>query len=359
MNTIGVIQLIDTLEAGGAEVLAVNIANSLSNKNVNSHICATRKEGILLNNIQHKSNYLFLNRKKIIDFKQMVFFKKYLVNNNITIVHAHATSYFFATCIKIIYPKIKIVWHNHFGNNVNLKGFKLYLLKVCSLFFRLTVNVNEDLKKWSSTNLFCHNNYYLENFPFFNIEKKITQLKGVYGKRIVHVASFRPEKDHETLIKAFSEFLDDNNSDWTLHLIGKIHKSDYSKRIKKLVKILPNNIYIYDSCVDIKNILCQSDIGVLSSKFEGLPIALLEYGLAKLPVIVTDVGQCSTVVENNKSGYVVSTNNYLEFSEKLNLLVKSKEDRRIFGQNFFKHIEKMYSEESFLKKMIKIYKSLI
>lgn len=359
MNNIGVIQLIDTLDAGGAEVLAVNIANSLSKKNVNSYLCATRKEGALINNLKSKSNYFFLNRKKTIDFKRMLVFKKYLKNNNITIIHAHATSYFFATCIKIIYPKIKIVWHNHFGNNINLNGYKLHLLKFCSLFFSLTIHVNEDLKKWSNTNLFCSKNYYLENFPFFNNSKKITQLKGVQGKRIVHVASFRPEKNHETLIKAFSDFLKDNNSDWTLHLIGSINDSNYSKRIVKLAKSLSNNIFIYDSCLDIENILNQSDIGVLSSKFEGLPIALLEYGLSKLPVIVTNVGQCNKVIVHNKSGYIVAKNNYSEFSEKLKLLANSKEDRRIFGQNNFKIIKEFYSEENFLINIIKIYKSLV
>ena len=45
-------------------------------------------------------------------------------------------------------------------------------------------------------------------------------------------------------------------------------------------------------------------IGVLASKFEGLPVALLEYGLAKLPVVITDVGECNKVVTHLKDGLV-------------------------------------------------------
>ena len=46
-----VIQIIDSLNVGGAEVIAVNIANGLSKEGVESHICTTRKEGLLKSNI--------------------------------------------------------------------------------------------------------------------------------------------------------------------------------------------------------------------------------------------------------------------------------------------------------------------
>ena len=50
-------------------------------------------------------------------------------------------------------------------------------------------------------------------------------------------------------------------------------------------------IQIAGSVVDTSSLLASADIGVLSSIFEGLPLSLLEYGLAGLPVVVTDVGQ--------------------------------------------------------------------
>ena len=39
---IGVLQLIDSLNTGGAEVMAVNIANELYSQGFKSHLCATR-----------------------------------------------------------------------------------------------------------------------------------------------------------------------------------------------------------------------------------------------------------------------------------------------------------------------------
>tara|TARA_R110002049_G_scaffold25354_9_gene89208 strand:+ start:246 stop:1322 length:1077 start_codon:yes stop_codon:yes gene_type:complete len=357
MNNLGVIQVIDTLETGGAEVLAVNITNGLIEENVNSHICATRKEGPLLNNLKDKSNYIFLNRKKIIDFKALVIFKKYLKKNNISIIHAHATSYFFVFLIKLISPKTKVIWHNHYGNNLSLKGFKLLILKISTYFFRSIINVNKELNLWAIKKLCSKNVFYLMNFAFLGNKEKLTTLKGQQDKRIVHLASFRPEKDHENLIMAFSHFVK-NNKDWTLHLVGRIDKNEYSKKNMKLIKALglEKHIFVYGTCFDIHNILSQASIGVLSSKSEGLPIAMLEYGLASIPTIVTDVGECSNVIKNNISGIVVKPNNYLELSEGFKILANSEEKRKKFSEAFNINVEKNYSKESFFKELINIYK---
>lgn len=356
INKKGVIQLVDSLEIGGAEVLAVNITNGLTKYHTNPHICATRGEGPLKNSILNTSNYLFLNRKKTIDFKALIRLKKYLKHNKINIIHAHATSCFFAFCLKIMYPKIKIIWHNHYGNNVNLSGFKLVALKIQSYFFIAIIHVNKDLKKWSQKKLYCKNNYYLKNFPFFNNLKKETNLKGLDGKRITHIAGFRPEKDHETLLRAFSLFVV-NNKNWSLHLIGKIHKGLYSYKILNLINTLSLNdkVFTYNSCTDIKNILEQTDIAVLTSKSEGLPISLLEYGLSKTAVIVTNVGECSNVIEDEYSGYVVEKENPNLFSEKLDLLANSKSKRIILAERNFKNIADNYSQSLFLRRLLEIY----
>ena len=96
---IKVLQLIDSLQVGGAEVLAVNIANTLSKQRIVSHLCATRKEGPLKENIEQAVGYLFLERKKTVDIKSIKKLKKYIKKNNISIIHAHSTSYFIAICV--------------------------------------------------------------------------------------------------------------------------------------------------------------------------------------------------------------------------------------------------------------------
>ena len=55
------VQLIDSLETGGAERMAVNYANSLSDVIEFSGIVVTRKEGSLSSELHNKVAYCFLN----------------------------------------------------------------------------------------------------------------------------------------------------------------------------------------------------------------------------------------------------------------------------------------------------------
>ncbi|APG66411.1 hypothetical protein LPB136_04630 [Tenacibaculum todarodis] len=351
------IQLIDSLDIGGAEVLAVNIANLLAKEDIESHLCVTRKEGLLKDKVSKNVNYIFLNRKSTFDFKAILKLKNYIKKNQISIIHAHATSSFIAFCVKILYPKVKIVWHDHYGNSEFLENRKIVPLSVFSRFFQVIISVNVNLKEWAVENLFAKKNLMLNNFAFFNTEEKLTNLKGEEGKRIVHVAGFRAQKDHITLLKAF-KIVQEKNPVWTLHLVGKIYNDSYSKSIQNFIidNKLVDSIFMYNAKSDIKNILAQATIGVLSSKSEGLPVALLEYGLAKLPVLVTNVGESNKVVINSES--IVTPENYLLFSEKLNKLITDNLLREKVSYGLHVKVKEEFSKESFVTQLINIYKNL-
>lgn len=66
-----ILQLIDSLEAGGAERMAVNYANALTDAIDFSGLVATRKEGPLLSQLGNKVSYLYLNKKAAVDFKAL------------------------------------------------------------------------------------------------------------------------------------------------------------------------------------------------------------------------------------------------------------------------------------------------
>lgn len=357
MNKLNVLQIINSLDTGGAEVLAVNIANLLSDRGLNSHICATRKEGKLLVNIKNEVGYLFLEKKRIFDLRAILTLKKYVKDNKISIIHAHSSSFFLAVLIKLLSPKLTIIWHDHYGKTQELKNRKKKILQPVSFLFKTIISVNNQLKEWSSQNLYCKNIYILNNFPVFNNDDALTKLKGLEGKRIIHLAAFREQKDHETLLNTFNDFLKENK-DWTLHFVGNIYNDKYSNKIKELIKEkkLEKHTFVYGSCLDIKNVLKQADIGVLSSKSEGLPLALLEYGLTKLPVISTNVGDCSKVILHNETGFLVSPQNSNEFEEKLKKLSKSKKLQSKFGENLYHHVQEKFSSELFIRKLIRIYK---
>ena len=354
-----VIQIIDSLDAGGAEVLAINIANTLVDENYSSHLCTTRREGVLKNQLSKDVAYVFLNKKSALDFKAVKKLKNYINKNYITVIHAHNTSYFISFLIKLLLPSIKVVWHNHTGAYIKLKRGKLLLLKFVSNFFSGILTVNKELKEWSIQKLKTAKVIYLPNYCKFLSTKKQTFLKGIPEKRIIYLAALREEKDHLNALKAFYKVIK-NHKDWTLHFVGKSHNNKYSKSIENYINTynLSNSVFLYDVCLDIKHILSQSSIGIISSKNEGLPIALLEYGLAKLPVITTDVGECRNLVTNNVEGFVIRSKKVKELEKALIMLISNPEKRREFANNFNQKVTSLYTEKVFFEKLKSIYNQL-
>ena len=142
-----VVQLIDSLEPGGAERMAVNLANVLAEKLEFSGLIATRKEGDLKLSIKSNVEYKFLKKKRKIDFNSVLNLRKFVKSNNVSFIHAHSSSFFLAFLLKLTYPKIKIVWHDHYGNSEFLEKRSFRALKITSLLFFGIISVNERLKK--------------------------------------------------------------------------------------------------------------------------------------------------------------------------------------------------------------------
>ena len=104
-----IVQLIDSLEAGGAERMAVNYANALSESIVFSGLVTTRKEGALKKQIGEKVSYLFLDKKRTLDIKAIFKLRKYISSNQVQIIQAHSSSFFLAVLVKLSLPKVKII----------------------------------------------------------------------------------------------------------------------------------------------------------------------------------------------------------------------------------------------------------
>lgn len=354
-----VLQLIDSLRTGGAERVAVNISNSLVSKIDSSFLCTTRKEGALKSSLDSEVQYLFLNKKNSLDILALLKLLQYVKKNKIDIIHAHSTSFLFATLIKLLYPKVKIIWHDHYGKSEFLKQRKANLLKLCSKFFSTIISVNGNLKQWSQSNLYCKNVIYLPNFAVKQNTIGDTSLFGVDGKRILNLANLRPQKDHFTLFLAFKLVLK-QCPDWTLHCVGWDFGDKYAAELREYLKKqdLEETVFLYGSRNDVGNIIEQSNICVLSSKSEGLPIALLEYGLHAKPVVVTRVGDCVEVVEHKFNGMLVAKENKNELAKALIQLIKNEGLAKTLGENLRQEVEKNYSKEKYINKLIAIYKML-
>ena len=326
--------------------MAVNYANALSETVALSAMVVTRKEGVLKNELSEKVPYLFLHRKRLIDFQAIRVLLHFVKEHKIEWIHAHGSSYFIAFLLKILQPRIKLVWHDHNGNRVKIKRQENLFLKFCSILFNAVITVNRELQTWAEENLYCSKIAYLPNFTIRNeYEEKNTVLQGDPQKRIVCLANLRHPKNHTILIESFyaTKLAAEG---WTLHLVGKDSLDDYSENVKEAIfkYQLSNHVFILNSRTDVFNILDQATLGVLCSTYEGFPVTLLEYGLSKLAVISSDVGYCSEVVTDSVNGFLFNPLEAGELTEKLLVLAKNEDLRNKFGQLLHETVAEKFSK---------------
>lgn len=355
-----IVQIIDSLEIGGAEKMAVNYANALSNRIHFSGLVATRAEGNLKMQLNNSVSYLFLNKKSTLDFRAVFRLRNYCKNNKVEFLQPHSSSYFTAILVKLLYPKVTIIWHDHNGLSEFISTQKSIILKVASYLFKGVIVVNYKLKAWAEKELNCKNVIYIPNFTAID-ESNVaeTNLKGIDGKRILCLANLRDQKNHFFLLEV-AEKLKISYADWTFHLVGKDFNDDYSAQVKATIiaKKLENNVFIYGSKNDIKNILSQSDIAILTSKSEGLPIALIEYGLSKKPVVTTKVGEIPLIIKDNINGFIVNTNDVEMFYLNLLKFIEVADLRIQMGNSLYQTVLENNSEEGVLNNYLNWLKGL-
>lgn len=356
-----ILQLIDSLEAGGAERMALNYANALADTLEFSALVATRKEGALLEQIDSKVTYLFLHKKRQLDFRALWRLRSFVLQHTITHVHAHSTSFFIAFLLKLTLPSLKIIRHDHYGNASFLNQRPNKVLQFTAFSFSGVIAVNQELKAWSENKLNSKNVIYLPNFiPSKQGQSpKTTCLKGSTRKRILLLGNLRPQKNHFLLLEIATMFKI-IHPDWTFHLVGKDFEDEYSQEIKSKIKELEleNQVFLYGSRTDISFILNQSDIGILTSVSEGLPVALLEYGMQSLPVVVTAVGELPNIISNGVNGWVVPSNDAESFCKALVALISDGSMRKRMALALHQTVSEEYSSKGVLQKYIQWLESL-
>ncbi|MCS7230249.1 MAG: glycosyltransferase, partial [Candidatus Kryptonium sp.] len=106
---------------------------------------------------------------------------------------------------------------------------------------------------------------------------------------------------------------------------------------------------------DIPNILSQSDIFVLPSRWEGLPLTIIEAMMAGLPVVASNVGGVSELVDNGVTGFLVPPGNVEVFVDALKTLVDNESLRQEMGKAGLKKAFEKFSLDNMLSKTNEVY----
>ena len=99
------------------------------------------------------------------------------------------------------------------------------------------------------------------------------------------------------------------------------------------------------------------DVLFLPSKYEGLPMVILEAMTLNIPVVSMDVGGISEVI-NNDSGILVEQGNYDKFINELLNLKNNPNKIKAMGKESCNFIKLNYDADKIVKKVEEIYRNL-
>ena len=169
------------------------------------------------------------------------------------------------------------------------------------------------------------------------------------------VARFSEQKDHALLLNAVRDI---DIRDIKVQLVGD---GPLLPNIKSLAESLNigDRVQFLGNRRDVPELLTHSDIFVLTSKWEGFPITILEAMRAGLPVICSDVGGCSEAIKDGENGFLVPRGDGVVLANRLKQLIKDKDLRYKMGQKGRMSFEKCFTVEKMAEKTERIYREII
>ncbi|WP_077858234.1 glycosyltransferase [Clostridium sp. BL-8] len=309
-NTLKVLQIVDSLEAGGIQAFILNINKNINLNKVSFDYVVYRNEDtseFYDENVKEMGGEIIClpenhGIKRIKSFIDLYNFQK---NKKYHIVHIHgdrAKSFFEAVALRFCKTPVIII-HSH--NDRMSKDKKLYYIhlgiqSIIKHLWKYVVNYefacSNNAAKWlfskadvKDSKVRVINNGIDEKKFIYNEEtrqryRKKLKLEDKFV--LMHVGRFTYQKNHDFLIDVFNS-VRSKCSNAILLLIGEGElKEEVIKKVKSLN--LEGKVIFYGLSNEIYNILQAADIFVFPSYYEGLPVVGVEVQAAGLMTIASD-----------------------------------------------------------------------
>lgn len=109
---------------------------------------------------------------------------------------------------------------------------------------------------------------------------------------------------------------------------------------------------------DVRSLYSGMDVFVLPSRFEGMPLVLLEAMSAGLPVVASRVGGISEIVVDGETGFLVEWDDDKTLAERISLLAGNAKLRKQMGEKGKELFERQFRIERFVEKIDELYHGL-
>ena len=105
--------------------------------------------------------------------------------------------------------------------------------------------------------------------------------------------------------------------------------------------------------------LANADIFLLPSKYEGLPISLLEAMAAGCVPVISATGSVPTVVEDGVNGFLINPDQISEIVEKLKILLSDESDLKWLSRNARSTVSERFDIDSYVEKLDGVYAEMV
>lgn len=345
-------------EYGGAEIMIENLISAINDEVDISLV--VNDNGIFKKNVLSKYNINVLcirnSLKKLLS--NIIKIKKYVKENNIDIINVHGI---IAGLIGVSVKrtgKVKLIATIHSDLKYDFNGIKkliyYWIEKIvvnnCDEVITVSNNLNNKIfKRHHIKAKTIYNGIKCDNLELK--AKKQSEDKFI----ILFVGRLTKVKNVELLLKGL-KYLKNNNIKFECNIVGDGEEKE------KLIEIAQN--YKIDNYVkflgfrsDVNKFMKKSDVLIITSHMEGIPMVIIESFLNRLPVVASNVGGIPEMITNNYNGILFDKNNEVEFKNCLLSISRiSKEKMTYICENAYLEYEKKWCIEVFKDSYLKIFK---
>jgi glycosyltransferase involved in cell wall biosynthesis len=339
-----VLQIITRNIAGGAQTVLAHIANSLVLRGHQVSIVAGEGDGSLWTILDERIEIIncpTLKRSLSLkaDLKTFLCLRKVYNEFQPDIIHLHSSKA--GLLGRLALPQNKIVYTVHGYDSVR-KAFPIFrpIEYLMQYLCAAVVGVSKyDEIKLKADKIRRNVSFIYNGIPDNEIDTNLRwDFPNKYKKTILCVARISPQKNLILFLK-IAKLLPQYAFVW----IGNTEKVDNKcENVFFLGNITAAGRYCY---------LC--DLFILTSNYEGLPMTIIEAMSYGKPIVASNVGGISEIVENGKNGFTCDNDEY-SFKTCIERIFTSESTYKIMAD----HSRKMYLEKLTVGKMVAEYLNL-
>jgi len=359
--------IIDNLSYGGAQVQTIELLNRLCKSGFEILVLSLGNETDIMGRLDKDIEAAALNKKMYMDPFALYRIVKYLrcfKPDGLLMVNTYSMMY---GCLSVMFsdekPKMTVVMHTTVIRSLKekLQNFLIYK-RLINKMRRIVFVCDNQRQHWInkyginySISRVIYNGIDTKRYSGYKIEReKIRTLLGFMSDDIVIGinACLRPEKKHEDLIDAAS-LLISNGYKIKVLMVGDGQRRRFLENHIHLKKLL-DKVIITGFVDEVRPYIACMDIMVLcSTAVESFSMAVLEGMAMAKPVVISDTGGASELVEHMNNGVIYPPAQI----EKLYASLKYIIDNNLFaimGERSQKKVEELYGIEKMVKGYIDI-----